>query len=197
MAHSDIFLCGHSNDAILATKVYSIIKEKKGVVKSFFLEQLSRKHPHILGQALHTAKTRDVSVQQPSSGGEKCIQLKPRMDSNRLAKTNTNLRGNYKDSSLFLLLLSSPFTLLFSLPYDSTFLPGPGESHFPFSRMNIHKHYHHTEHSGLVCGRLLVLAGTFLYRFNSTSEDNGFIEGIIYLFNGPTRIVRVIFPPGI
>lgn len=48
-AHSDIFLCGHSNDAILATEVSSVIKEKKGVVKSFFLEQLSRKHPQILG----------------------------------------------------------------------------------------------------------------------------------------------------
>lgn len=41
MAHSDIFLCGQSSDAILAARVDSVIKEKKGVVKAFFfLEQL-------------------------------------------------------------------------------------------------------------------------------------------------------------
>ena len=36
VAHSDIFLCGQSNDAMLATGVYSVITEKKGVVKHFF-----------------------------------------------------------------------------------------------------------------------------------------------------------------
>lgn len=34
-AHSDIFLCGQSHDAMLATGVYSVIKKKKGVAESF------------------------------------------------------------------------------------------------------------------------------------------------------------------
>lgn len=37
MAHSDIFLCGQSNDAMLATRLYSVIK---GSCQAFFLEQL-------------------------------------------------------------------------------------------------------------------------------------------------------------
>lgn len=47
--------------------------------------------------------------------------------------------------------------------------------------MNIHKHYHYTEHSVLVWERLLVLVGTFLHISNLASEDKGFLEGIIYL----------------
>lgn len=68
MAHSDIFLCGQSNDAMLATGVYSVIKEKKGVVKPF-LEQLDCRENFLisLGRS-HTLtwglpKQRDESMQ--------------------------------------------------------------------------------------------------------------------------------------
>ena len=47
--------------------------------------------------------------------------------------------------------------------------------------MNIHKHYHHTEHSVLVWEGLLVLVATFLHICNLALEDKGFLEGIIYL----------------
>lgn len=87
--------------------------------------------------------------------------------------------------------------LLLTLPYDSTFLPGPaGESHFPFSHMNIHKRPPpHRAHSGLVGGRLLVLAGTFLYSFNST-EHNAFVEAIVYVSKW-TLQGRPFLPPDI
>lgn len=132
VAHSDIFLCGQSNDAMLATGVYSVITEKKGVVKHFFLSNSTYKQTslyHWLGPS-HWCKTCQIKgiclCNTPSSGGEKCIQLKPRMDNNQLSKTNTNLRGNCKGSSLPLLLLPhplSPCSLLY--PIDSTFLPSP------------------------------------------------------------------------
>lgn len=87
MAHSDIFLCGQSNDAMLATGVYSVIKKEKRELSSLFpCDQLSRKHPHILGlvRDARAAETkRDLSEQtRTSSGGEKCVELEPRMGNN-------------------------------------------------------------------------------------------------------------------
>lgn len=132
VAHSDIFLCGQSNDAMLAAGVCSVITEKKGVVKSFFffLSNSTYKQTSLypwLGPLDWCKACQNKGIclcNRPSSGGEKCIQLKPRMDNNRLSKTNTNLRGNYKGSSLLLFLLPhppSPCSLLY--PIDSTFLP--------------------------------------------------------------------------
>lgn len=86
---------------MLATGVYTVIKKKEGVVESLSLSLTFEKktHPHILGLVLHSdarpAKTKGsvcaIGLHQVE---QKCIQLKPRADNNRLSKTNTNPRGN-------------------------------------------------------------------------------------------------------
>ncbi len=174
MAHSDIFLRGQSNDAMLTTRVYSVIKEKKGVVKSFSLSnstfEKTSSYPWLVLHAdAKPAKTNRL-CSRPSSGGQKCIQLKPRMDNNWLSKTNTNLRGNSISSSL--LLLSSHFTLFFFFTLWLHFSSRPGESHFPFSHMSIYKRRHHTEHTaGLFVGDFwssLALSCTALTQLQKT-----------------------------
>lgn len=114
-AHSDIFLCGQSHDAMLATGVYSVIKKKKGVAESFSLTfEKTSSYPS-------TRWCKTCQNKRPSSGGEKCIQLEP-----TIQKTNTNPRGNKKGGSLLRLFALLP--LLLTLPYDSTFLPGRGKA---------------------------------------------------------------------
>lgn len=59
MAHSDIFLCGQSYDAMLAAGVCSVITEKKGVVKYFFfLKQLN------LQANIHIFLVRSITLMQ-------------------------------------------------------------------------------------------------------------------------------------
>lgn len=85
-----------------------------------------------------------------SSGREKkCIQLEPRMDSNWLAKTNESQRKLQRLLSILSLALIS-FRLALFCTLWLHFSSRPA-GHFPFSRMNIHKHHSHTKHSELVC----------------------------------------------
>lgn len=66
MAHSDIFLCGQSNDAMLAAGVYSVIKDKKGVVK-YFLEQLDCRENFLISLGRSYTPVRGLPKQKDES----------------------------------------------------------------------------------------------------------------------------------
>lgn len=125
MAHSDIFLCGQSSDAMLATGVYSVIKEKKGVVKCFFLERLSRKHPHTLGRFYNAvarpAKTNGaVGLHQEEKNVFNLSQEWTTID----CRKQTQISEEIRKAALLL-----PFHLaLFFYPLTPLFLPGPGKA---------------------------------------------------------------------
>lgn len=119
-------------------------------------------------------KLKDLWSVMPSSGGEICIQVEPRMCNNRSSK-QTRISEEMRESALMLFLW-----LHFSLR------PRGGGVPFP---VLTHEHTltsaPHRERSGLVCGRLLALAGTFLSSFESTSKDKGVSEGIVCPLRGP------------
>lgn len=128
MAHSDIFLCGQSSDAILAARVDSVIKEKKGVVKAFFfLEQLG--FPENILISLHAdarpARTKKRNVREIG-----LRQVEKNVYSTRAKNGQQSIVKNKHKSQRK--LQRQPLLLLFhlssfSLPCDSSPLPGPGK----------------------------------------------------------------------
>lgn len=150
MAHSDIFLCGHSNDAMLATKVYCVIKEKGSCQVFPWATQLSRKHPHALGLVLHihsrTAKTKASFFAISLHWAEQTLFY------STVQCTIVKIKSQFKveKRAFYSLSCSPPLSpLLATLSHDSTLLQGKAISRsHTWTYINVNR-----EHSWFVFGR--------------------------------------------
>lgn len=175
----------------------SLLLERNRELSKLFpgVTWLSRKHPRVLEfwptywYVDMCQKLWDLWSVMPSSGGAICIQVKPRMCRNRSSK-QTQISEEMRGSALVL-------SLLLSLPWDSTFLWGPGESRFPFSHMNIYKRQHHTENAaGLFVGDFWPLLEFSCPALSQLQKTKGFQGALFVCWSGPTRMVRAD-PPDI
>ncbi len=126
MAHSHIWPCGKSNDAMLAARVYSVIKEKKGVVKSLFpwVSRLEKTSLYPCEGLIHRCKTCQ------NKGMRLCNRLswveKNVFNSSQEWITNDCQKHTQNPEEITKAALCSPPPSPCSfLPSDSTLLPGP------------------------------------------------------------------------
>lgn len=153
-----------------------------------FLEQLDCRENFLISLGRSHTLTRGLPKQRDESMQQAFIRWREKHSIQAENGEQSIVKNKHKSQRKLERHLSAPSLALLPFHLARFFTPWlhfssrPGENHFPFSHMNIHKSHHHTEHTaGVFVGDFwssLALSCTALTQLQKTM---GFQRGIVYL----------------